>query len=320
MTQEAMSRAQKCAVHLQKVINNVGTVIQGKTSTIKNAVACWLAGGHLLIEDVPGTGKTILARALAASVSVDMKRIQFTPDLLPSDILGTSLYDKESGKLTFVKGPIFTAVLLADEINRATPRTQSALLEAMAEQQVTAEGQTLPLHESFFVIATQNPVEQQGTFPLPEAQLDRFMMRLSMGYPDLQSERDIIRQQLAKHPISKIKPVIDSKAWGQLRVAVKYVRVTEEILNYATDLVHETRNHPKLILGCSPRASISLIRAAQARALIEGLEFVKPDLIKRLAFDVMEHRLVVSSRMRMERVTPADVLQDVLNRVPVPVH
>jgi MoxR-like ATPase len=319
-SKSAAERAQEFAKELRKITDTVGTVIRGKGPTIKNALACWLAGGHLLIEDVPGTGKTILARAIATCVSVPMKRVQFTPDLLPSDILGTSLYDKESGQLRFMGGPIFTTVLLADEINRATPRTQSALLEAMAEGQVSAEGQTMALPKSFFVIATQNPVEQQGTFPLPEAQLDRFMMRLSMGYPDLQAERDIIRAQIQEHPIKSLQSVMPAQAWEQLQVAATCVRVTEGILNYATELVSRTRQHEKLLLGCSPRASISLIQVAQARALIEGLAYVKPDFIKALAHDVLEHRLVLTPRMRMEGVQAADILDDILNQIPVPIE
>ena len=305
---------------INQVIDNVEQVIRGKRSVIIDSLACWLAGGHLLIEDVPGTGKTILARAIAASVSEPMKRVQFTPDLLPSDILGTSIYDKESGQFSFLKGPIFTTLLLADEINRATPRTQAALLEAMAERQVTVEGNTIPLPDTFFVIATQNPSDQQGTFPLPEAQLDRFMMRLSIGYPDLDTEREIVTQQLLRHPIESIEPVLNSYQFQKIKQIVKRIKVSSNVLNYATDIVQATRHEPKFALACSTRASISLIQAAQAVALIDGSDYVKPDHIKDLSFDVVEHRLMMTPFLKMKGETSGDVLSQIMMRIPVPLE
>ena len=271
---------EKATLLINNVISNVETVIQGKRSVIVDSLACWLASGHLLIEDVPGTGKTMLARAIAASVSEPMKRIQFTPDLLPSDILGSSIYEKETGQFKFMPGPIFTTLLVADEINRATPRTQAALLEAMAERQVTVEGKTIRLPDLFFVVATQNPDDQQGTFPLPEAQLDRFMMRLSIGYPDMSTEKKIVQQQLKNHPIEEVKPVIDSQKLRIIQEYVRRVKVSSNVLNYAAEIIQASRFHQKLSLACSTRATISLIRSAQAVALIEGYHYVKPDTLR----------------------------------------
>jgi MoxR-like ATPase len=308
--------AQVCA----KVLANVQQVIHGKDLTIQQALACWLAGGHLLIEDVPGTGKTMLARAISVSVNVQSNRVQFTPELLPSDISGSSIYSQEKKQFVFIPGPLFTTVLLADELNRGTPRTQAALLQAMAEGQCTADNKTYLLPKGFFVIATQNPVEQHGTFPLPEAQLDRFMMRISVGYPNPTSEKQVIQKQLLKHPIDEIQPVVDQEEWFAVRELVKSVEVSDAAVNYAVQVVSATREHPNIALGASPRASIALIRCAQAIALMQGDGFVKPDTIKLISPYVVEHRLALTTKARLERVTTVQVVQEILSKVAVPIR
>jgi len=299
----------------------IARAIYGKEEVIQNALITLLARGHLLIEDVPGVGKTTLAQALAKSFRCSFQRIQFTSDLLPSDVLGVSVYNPESREFEFRSGPIFANVVLADEINRTTPRTQSALLEAMNEAQVTVDGKSLPLPQPFLVIATQNPVEHHGTYPLPESQLDRFLMRIKMGYPSHETEREILRKRVGDDPLESLAPVADVSDVMAMQEAVQHVKVDSSLHDYALEIVNRTRKSDQLALGVSPRGTLMLQRAAQARAFLDGRDFCLPDDFKQLAVAVFSHRVVTSSRhasLQKKSETTESVLRDIVESVAVP--
>jgi MoxR-like ATPase len=293
-------------------------VIVGKTEVIELVVIALISRGHALIEDVPGVGKTMLARSVARSVGCDFQRIQFTPDLLPSDITGVSFYNQKTSEFEFRPGPILSQIVLADEINRATPKTQSALLEAMAERQVTVEGVTHRLADPFMVMATQNPIEYEGTFPLPEAQLDRFFLRVRVGYPTLDQEIAILDSQILAEPIDDLTSVATPDDIIQLQNAARDVYVHDLIKEYIVALTNSTRDHPDASLGVSPRASLALMRGAQARSMIDGRDFASPDDVKSIARAVMSHRLIISPAARMRGVNGEGLVGEVLDRVPVP--
>jgi MoxR-like ATPase len=285
---------------------------------VEQAVAALIAEGHLLVEDVPGVGKTMLAKSIATSIGCSFKRIQFTPDLLPSDVTGISIYNQQRGEFEFRQGPIMAQVVLADEINRATPKTQSALLEAMEEHQITVDGVTHHLQSPFLVMATQNPIEYEGTFPLPEAQLDRFLMRISLGYPDFNEEMAIIERQEQTHPIDSLGGVAGPDDIRDLQRAAKTVFVDQLVRQYVVSLTDATRHHSEVTLGASPRASLGLFRATRALALVQDRDYVIPDDVKSLASSVIAHRLVLSPSARMRGVHSTDVVDDLLRTVPVP--
>ena len=303
---------------LDALKRNLASVIFGKDESLDLLIVALLAHGSVLIEDVPGVGKTTLAKALARSIAADFKRIQFTPDLLPADILGSSIYNPVDGSFEFRKGPIFCNVLLADEINRASPRTQSALLEAMNEMQATIEGKRYPLPGPFMVVATENPVEFHGTYPLPEAQLDRFMVLVNLGYPQRDVERSILHAQCDGHPLDRLKPVLTRQEVVEMQQAVKRVHVDESVSTYMVDIVARTRQDPRIRLGGSPRGSLMLFRASQAAAFYDGRDYVRPDDVKKLAGQVLAHRLVLTSKARYEGTTSADIIEDILKAVKVP--
>ncbi len=293
--------------------------MSGQSHTVDKVLAAFLAGGHVLLEDNPGTGKTTLAKALAKSVGGEFRRVQFTPDLLPSDILGVSVFNPRDQDFKFHPGPIFTQVLLADEINRASPRTQSALLEAMGEGQVSIEGKTHVLDDLFFVIATQNPVEFRGTYPLPEAQMDRFAVRLSLGYVSADAEVAIVNAQEQVHPLDTLQACVSTQQIIELKQQVKNVRVSDELKRYAVDLARATRGAPSVQLGAGPRASLALTRMAQALALVQGDDFVAPDHIRTMAVSVLAHRLSLDPAAKFAGLSAQDIVADLLKSVAVPV-
>lgn len=308
---------EKPALLAERVVENVKKVIIGKQREVELALVAVICQGHLLVEDVPGVGKTTLAKALSRSLGISFRRIQFTPDLLPSDVTGVSIYNQKTGEFEFRPGPVLSQVVLADEINRATPRTQSALLECMEEKQITVDGRTYAMPRPFLVMATQNPIEYEGTFPLPEAQLDRFLMRLSLGYPERNDEIEVLRSQKKVAPIEHIEQVIDQEGLIRLQDEVKEIEVSDAIYEYVVSIVEATRTHPDVYLGASPRGSLGLVRAAQGKALLDGHTFVTPDDIKALAEVVLAHRIIVNPSARIKNISARAIVKDVLNSVPV---
>jgi len=302
---------------LNLLINNVEKVIVGKTETIKLLIVGLLTNGHILIEDVPGTGKTMLSLAIAKSIGGDFKRIQFTPDLLPSDVTGGVIYNQKTGEFDFRKGPVFTNILLADEINRTTPRTQSGLLECMQEYRVTIYNRTFSLSKPFMVIATQNPIEFQGTYPLPEAQIDRFLMKINMGYLSVEEEMKVVTEQRQSHPVDSLAPVLTLEDVLSLQENVKKVELSEKIIHYIVKLVSATRKRDDIKLGASPRASISLMNSTRAWALLSGRDYVIPDDVHKLVFWMLRHRITVDSKTFMAGVSSENIVTDLLKKTPL---
>lgn len=304
---------------LQRLQDNLSLAIRGKPECLEVLMIALLANGSVLMEDVPGVGKTTLAKALAKSVDLNFHRIQFTPDLLPADILGSSIYSPVDGKFTFRPGPIFSHVLLADEINRASPRTQSALLEAMSESQATIEGERHPLDPPFLVLATENPVEFHGTYPLPEAQLDRFLVLINLGYPDAATELEILYSQQAEHPLDQLRPVLTREELLEMQQQVHQVKVARNIGRYMVEIVERTRRDTRLRLGVSPRGTLMLFRAAQAAAYLHGRDYVLPDDVQKLAGYVLPHRLMLTSQSKYSGATKAEIVADIVKQIAVPV-
>src|SRR5580704_14095213 len=302
-----------------RIIANIEKVVIGKRPQITLAVAAYFSEGHILLEDVPGVAKTMFARALARSVGCPFKRLQCTPDLLPTDVTGVSVFNQKSGEFEFRAGPVFAQTLLADEINRATPRTQAALLEAMGERRVSVDGQTYVLKPPFLVIATQNPVDQEGTFPLPEAQLDRFLVRLSLGYPSLEEEGKMLTRLQMGHPIDDLKAVVSAEDVIACQDAIREVHVDDKVKKYILEIVHSSRGHEDVLLGGSPRASIALFRTAQALAAVTGRDFALPDDVKKMAQPILAHRLILKAESRLRKRTPTAVVKDLVEEAKVPI-
>lgn len=320
-----MNRSKTMAINInqvkdfgQKISDNLAKIIIGKPETINLTVIGFLCQGHLLIEDVPGVGKTMLARSLAKSLGCSFKRIQFTPDMLPSDVTGVSIFNQNTREFEFRPGPIMAQIVLGDEINRATPKTQSALLEAMEEYQVTVDGITHPLPTPFMILATQNPIEYEGTFPLPEAQLDRFLMRIDLGYTSLSNEIKILELQQLKHPIETLEPVAEIDEIKSMQKLVKEVYVSPLVERYIVEIVRATREHSEIFLGASPRGSLGLFRVGQARAALLGRDYVLPDDIKYLARNVIAHRIVVNPSARLHELSAGRIVDEILNKIPIP--
>jgi MoxR-like ATPase len=314
-----MPRIARHAPLLDRLHSNIASVFLGNPSAIKMAIATLLSEGHLLLEDVPGIGKTLLAKALARSLSCGFHRIQFTPDLLPSDLLGTSIYQQSTGEFRFQQGPIFTQIVLADEINRATPRTQSALLEAMSDRQVSLDGKTHTLGSPFFVLATQNPYEFEGTYPLPESQLDRFLMRLRLGYPDREAERLILKGHRAGEPVESLAPAISAEEVVEIQHLVRSIRFEDSLADYLLDIIEATRDQPEILLGASTRAALGLYRAAQALALLHGRAYVVPEDIKTLATPVLAHRILIRrARGSADGNAAEAAIASILRQIPLP--
>ena len=302
----------------EKVINNVEKVILGKREALELTVINLLCQGHLLIEDVPGVGKTMLARSIARSLGTSLNRIQFTPDMLPSDVTGVSIFNQGTREFEFRAGPIMAQIVLADEINRATPKTQAALLEAMEEHQITVDGVTHPLPHPFMVLATQNPIEYEGTFPLPEAQLDRFLLRLRLGYPELEDEIAVLEGQQFAHPLESLEQVASAEEVIQAQNAIKSIKVSEDLKRYIVEIARQTRSHSEVYLGASARGSLAIFRSSQARAAIEGRDFVLPDDIKALASACLAHRIILGPAARLQDLSAEDIVSSILEKLPVP--
>ncbi len=301
-----------------KIAKNIGAVIKGKDDVVRKTVIALLTGGHILLEDVPGSGKTMLAKTLAASVDGTFKRIQMTPDMLPADITGVNIFDLKASQFRFVKGPVFTNILIADEINRATPKTQAGLLECMEEEQVTVDGNTWPMEDVFMVIATQNPVDTQGVFPLPEAQVDRFLMKLYMEYPDHDSMIEIFRTHIQKDVLEQVTPVTSIEEIKNAGKQIEQVSISDAVYSYAADLVEATRTHESVVLGVSQRGGIALLRAAKTVAAIHERTYVLPDDIKEIACDVLAHRMILKNALRVRRNAAVELMKEILEQVPVP--